>query len=79
MSKDYPPYLDYPKPRKKQTNGDHIRAMSDNDLYAWAKNQIGCGLDFFPCGVVCEGKCESYSEEQCKTKIMDWLQQPVED
>lgn len=27
-AKDYPPYLDYPKPRKKQTNGDRIRAMN---------------------------------------------------
>ena len=30
--KDYPPYLDYPKPRKVQTNADRIRAMSDQGL-----------------------------------------------
>ena len=30
--KDYPPYLDYPKPRKVQTNADRIRAMSDEEL-----------------------------------------------
>ena len=30
--KDYPPYLDYPKPRKPQTNADRIRAMSDEEL-----------------------------------------------
>ena len=30
--KDYPPYLDYPKPRKKQTNADKIRSMTDEEL-----------------------------------------------
>ena len=60
------------------TNADRIRAMSDEELYLWAKKQIGCGFDFFPCGVVCEGKCESYSDEQCKAKIMEWLKQPAE-
>ena len=30
--KDYPPYLDYPKPRKTTTNADRIRAMRDVEL-----------------------------------------------
>lgn len=30
--KNYPPYLDYPKPRKPMTNADRIRAMSDEEL-----------------------------------------------
>lgn len=30
--KDYPPYLDYPKPRKKVTNADKIRSMTDEEL-----------------------------------------------
>lgn len=30
--KDYPPYLDHPKPRKEQSNADRIRAMSDREL-----------------------------------------------
>lgn len=30
--KDYPPYLDYPKPRKKRTNADKIRHMTDEEL-----------------------------------------------
>lgn len=33
--KNYPPYLDYPKPYKTQTNADRIRAMSDEDLAEW--------------------------------------------
>lgn len=30
--KDYPPYLDYPKPYKPMTNGDRIRSMTDEEL-----------------------------------------------
>ena len=30
--KDYPPYLDYPKPYKPITNADRIRSMSDEEL-----------------------------------------------
>lgn len=33
--KDYPPYLDYPKPRKKVTNADKIRSMTDEELGKW--------------------------------------------
>ena len=33
--KDYPPYLDYPKPKKSQTNADRIRAMNDEELAEW--------------------------------------------
>lgn len=63
---------------KPKTNADRIRAMSDEELYLWAKKQIGCGFNFFPCGVVCDGKCESFDDETCKAKIMKWLQQPAE-
>ena len=64
---------------KPMTNADRIRAMSDEELYLLAKKQIGCGFDFFPCGVVCDGKCESFDDETCKAKIMDWLKQPAEE
>ena len=60
------------------THADYFRAMSDEELVTWAHKQIGCGLGFFPCGVVCDGKCEAYDDETCKLKIMDWLKQPVE-
>ena len=30
--KNYPTYLDYPKPHKPQTNADRIRAMSNEEL-----------------------------------------------
>jgi len=67
-------YLKY-----NRTNADVIRAMSDDDLYLFAKKQIACGYDTFPCGIVCDGECNCFSEEACKAKIMDWLKQPVED
>ena len=62
-----------------KTNGDRIRAMTDEELFEWAMKQVGCGFDFFPCGVVCDGKCESYDTETCKAKILEWLKQPAED
>jgi hypothetical protein len=61
------------------SQSDRFRAMSDEELVAWAHKQIGCGFDSFPCGVVCNGKCTTYSDEECKIKIMNWLQQPAED
>ena len=33
--KNYPPYLDYPKPYKVKTNADRIREMSDEELRNW--------------------------------------------
>ena len=30
--KNYPPYLDYPKPYKAKTNVESIRALSDENL-----------------------------------------------
>ena len=37
--KNYPPYLDYSKPYKPLTNADRVRAMSDEELAAWAINE----------------------------------------
>ena len=36
--KNYPPYLDYPKPYKPLTNADRVRTMSDKELAAWVIN-----------------------------------------
>ncbi len=64
--------------RVPKTNADRIRAMSDEELVEFAKKQIGCGFDYFPCGVVCEGKCETYTDEECRAKILQYLQQPAD-
>ena len=71
--KDFPPYLDYPKPRKTQTNADRIRAMSDEELAE------------FLCSVYDDDdKLEKYIEGYVipcwdEDRIKEWLQQPVED
>jgi hypothetical protein len=71
MSKDYPPYLDYPKPYKPMTNGDRIRSMTDEELAEFL-----CGVydeeetDKFICGTI----IPNYYEEA----ICDWLKQPAE-
>jgi hypothetical protein len=65
------------------TNADRIRAMSDEELAEFFHVQIGCGVDFVPCGVACFGKgekdCPCYSKESCMRRIMDWLKQPAKE
>lgn len=72
--KSYPPYLDYPKPRKQMTNADRIRSMSDDELAA------------FLCNLRSEEAYENtcshcVAERFCRighTGMIDWLQQPAE-
>ena len=64
--KDYPPYLDYPKPYKPQTNADRIRAMSDEEL----ANVL---TDYSNSGWVTE-----IGREICFERIYEWLQQTAE-
>ena len=65
--KDYPPYLDYPKPHKAKTNADRIRAMSDeglaNLLTDYSNNS---------------GWVTEIGREICFERINEWLQQPAE-
>lgn len=79
--KDYPLYLDYPKPRKVQTNADRIRSMSDEKL---AKHLADIGWDCHFCTehwqldnepLMCGGKCD----EKCAEHCLEWLQQPPEE
>ena len=60
-------------------NAERIRSMTNEELADFANVQIGCGADFFPCGSVCNGKCESYDDETCRAKIMEWLKQPYKE
>ena len=71
--KDYPPYLDYPKPHKAQTNADRIRSMTDEELALWI-----CGVydieeenGKFINGIIIPGYAPHDIEE--------WLQQPAEE
>ena len=63
--KDYPPYLDYPKPYKPITNADRIRSMSDEQL----ANFVHEGCTYI------EEEC---TMKGCVKCILEWLQQPAE-
>ena len=66
--KNYPPYLDYPKPYKPQTNADRIRAMSDEELVEMLDYELGC-----PATENCEKmNCD------CYTCWLNWLRRAVE-
>lgn len=69
--KDYPPYLDYPKPHKVQTNADRIRAMSDEEL---ADMLWKTGRNY---RAICADPVVDYNEQH--EHLVDWLQQPAEE
>ena len=64
--------------RKKQTNADRIRSMSDEELAA--KISSRCISD-----IVCGGNCKAFatldktSQQQCVEIVLDWLKQPAEE
>ena len=71
VKKNYPPYLDYPKPYKAKTNADRIREMSDEELRNWlfqrdCKN-IAAFLQHGGAGVM------------DAAQLLDWLRQPAEE
>ena len=69
--KDYPPYLDYPKPRKTQTNADCIRSMSDEELCKFLGECKFCDI--------CEEGCDNCTYNgDCDKRLLEWLQQPAE-
>ena len=79
--KNYPPYLDYPKPYKAQTNADRIRAMSEEEL---GKFLLSCCDWNLLIGDVCsEDNCAECHEEistcsgNCFPAVVKWLQQTV--
>ena len=66
--KNYPPYLDYPKPHKAKTNADRIRAMSD-----W--EQANLLTDFSNNG----GWVTEIGRKVCYKIIAKWLQQSAKE
>ena len=69
--KNYPPYLDYPKPHKQQTNAQKIRAMSDEELNELFHEIYNAGADD---AVAYEWGQRTNSFEW----TMEWLQKPAE-
>ena len=68
--KNYPPYLDYPKPHKALTNADRIRAMSDEEL---AEMLWKTGRNY---RAVCADPVVDYNEHI--DHLIAWLKQPAE-
>ena len=76
--KDYPPYLDYPKPRKPQTNADRIRSMSDEELAEmFDRWVVDCGCNNVPCEKVCEELRSKYQQISCRKCWLEWLRRGV--
>ena len=71
--KDYPPYLDYPKPRKTMTNADRIRSMSDEELENGIR-KLSLGYEPW-----CDRHCKMNGDEDCNRCLRSWIQQPSEE
>ena len=69
--KNYPPYLDYPKPYKPQTNADRIRSMSDDEL-----NDLF--YEIYNAGVEDASAYEWGQRTNSFEWTIDWLQMPTE-
>ena len=79
--KNYPPYLDYPKPCKPQTNAQKIRVMNDEELAEFLThiNPTNCQDCAFSHGWRCQPDIDDYSDfEKCKEGRKRWLQQLAE-
>ena len=79
--KDYPPYLDYPKPYKPQTNADRIRSMSDEEL---ATHLYDIGWDCCLCAehrrLANEPLLRGENcDEKCVEHCLEWLKRPAEE
>ena len=68
--KNYPPYLDYPKPYKALTNAQKIRGMSDEEL---AEMLWKAGRNYRS---VCADPVVDYNEH--RDHLISWLKQPAE-
>ena len=70
--KNYPPYLDYPKPCKQITNADRIRAMSDEELVEIFRHDLYEYVQY---------KVNWCSENHmtCTEYLIEWLKQPAEE
>lgn len=74
-AKDYPPYLDHPKPRRPMTNADRIRTMSDEELAEFLSDFKDCAGDcLIGKGVKdCSGICAT------RRTLKMWLRQPAKE
>ena len=77
--KDYPSYLDYPKPHKAHTNADRIRAISDEELAENRCVEIK-GLYPWPIFVAFDVPEKRFlSRASAVAEELNWLQQPAKE
>ena len=74
--KDYPPYLDYPKERKPQTNYDRLISMSPEALAVICEHGCPPSL-YWNCTKVeiIEGDTV---KEHCQRCWLNWLKSPAD-
>lgn len=76
--KDYPPYLDYPKERKPQTNYDRLISKTPEELAKFLFHR-GNGQEY--CYGICvrQDDCDGQDDDRiCIDSIVKWLKSPVE-
>ena len=82
-TKDYPPYLDYPKPHRKQTNADKIRHMTDEELAAQLKDHPMLRYCVAPddeyCEIAQDGLNPGFCDDDCYECLLKWLKQEEND
>ena len=63
--------------KRKRSNGDRIRAMSDEELAVFLADEIDHG-DCYGCELECATyECDKF-EDSCHNAYYRWLKQPVE-
>ena len=60
----------------KKTNGDRIRAMSDEELMQFLFNEVSNNTICSFCVPTMRTKCKC--DGHCKNGILEWLKQPAE-
>ena len=73
--KDYPPYLDYPKPCKPITNADRIRSMTDEELAELMEDKGDCP----PIECPHDGEGAKVTRLDCKACWFDWLKKEAKE
>ena len=67
--------------KRKKTNADKIRAMSDEEITEFVCRN---GINTL-CDIICGGECNAIAsfkksgDEACKEIVMKWLKQPAEE
>ena len=79
LIKDYPPYLDYPKARKPQTNYDRIISKTPYELAEWIAKILDHCENKMP-DELCRMSCPLFKccNDQPYDNIEDWLKSPAE-